>query len=72
ELELLTVHVMGTVPMGSQAHNSVLNSYGAFHNVKGLYVADASVFPTSIGVNPQVTIMALATRTAEYIANRST
>ena len=68
DLELITVHLMGTAQMGSHPDNSVVNSHGEFHNLKGLFVADASVFPTSIGVNPQVTIMALATRTANYIA----
>lgn len=69
DLELLTVHIMGTAQMGSNPQNSVVNSFGEFHNVKGLFVADASVFPTSIGVNPQITIMGLATRTADYIVN---
>lgn len=67
DLELMTVHLMGTAQMGSRPEYSVVNPYGEFHNVKGLFVADASVFPTSIGVNPQVTIMALATRTAAHI-----
>lgn len=69
DIEMLTVHVMGTAQMGSDTHTSVVGPYGEFHNVQGLFVADASVFPTSIGVNPQVTIMALATRTADHIAN---
>ncbi len=69
DLELMTVHVMGTARMGVSPKHSVVNSHGEFHNIKGLFVADASVFPSSIGVNPQITIMALATRTAEYIAN---
>lgn len=69
DVELMTVHVMGTARMGVNPQQSVVNSHGEFHNMKGLFVADASVFPSSIGVNPQVTIMALATRTAEYIAN---
>ena len=67
DLELMTVHIMGTAQMGNRPDNSVINTHGEFHNIKGLFVADASVFPTSIGVNPQVTIMALATRTAAYI-----
>lgn len=70
DIELLTVHIMGTAQMGSDPKKSVINPHGEFHNVKGLFVADASVFPTSIGVNPQVTVMAIATRTAEYIANQ--
>ncbi len=68
DLELITVHIMGTARMGADAARSVVNPHGEFHNIEGLFVADASVFPTSIGVNPQVTIMALATKTAEYIA----
>lgn len=68
DIELLTVHIMGTAQMGTDPYKSVVDSHGEFHNLKGLFVADASVFPTSIGVNPQITIMALATRTAEHIA----
>lgn len=68
DMEMLTVHVMGTCRMGIDPKRSVVGPFGEFHNVQGLYVADASVFPTSIGVNPQETIMALATRTAEHIA----
>ncbi len=40
---------------------------GHVWDLPGLYVADASLFPTAIGVNPQITIMALATRVAERI-----
>lgn len=72
DLEMLTVHVMGTAQMGSRPQNSVVNAFGEFHNVKGLFVADASVLPTSIGVNPQVTIMAIASHTADYIGNNFT
>lgn len=68
DLELLTVHVMGTARMSANPKRGVVNVHGECHSVKGLFVADASVFPTSIGVNPQVTIMALANRTADYIA----
>lgn len=68
DLEMLTVHVMGTARMGVNPKTSVVGPAGEFHNVTGLFVADASVFPTSIGVNPQVTIMAIATYTAHHIA----
>ncbi|HCR80486.1 MAG TPA: hypothetical protein DIW42_13155, partial [Alcanivorax sp.] len=44
------------------------NSDGETHDVKGLNVADASLLPTSIIVNPQVTVYALATRIAERMA----
>ena len=46
----------------------VVDSWGEHHDVKNLYIADGSVFPTCVGVNPQVSIMAFATRTAERIA----
>lgn len=68
DLELMTVHVMGTAQMGTDTTRSVVDAHGEMHDVPGLFVADASVFPTSIGVNPQITIMALATRTAFYLA----
>ena len=38
------------------------------HDVKGLFVIDGSVTPTSLGVNPQVTILAIAEKNAEWIA----
>ncbi|MCA9634197.1 MAG: GMC family oxidoreductase N-terminal domain-containing protein [Myxococcales bacterium] len=61
-LELFTVHLMGTARMGSDPATSVVNLSGEVWDLPGCYVADASLFPTAIGVNPQVTIMALATR----------
>jgi choline dehydrogenase-like flavoprotein len=47
----------------------VVDSYGRFHGLQNLFVCDASVFPTSIGVNPQLTVMALAMRTAQHIGD---
>ena len=64
----LSFHPQGTLPMGRDPKTSIVDSYGAAHFTKGLYVADASVFPTSVAVPPQVTVMALATRTAQRIA----
>jgi choline dehydrogenase-like flavoprotein len=63
----LSFHPQGTLPMGRDAREAVVDSFGAAHGIKGLYVADASVFPTSVAVPPQITVMALATRTAERI-----
>lgn len=68
DLDLMTVHVMGTAQMGKDPTKSVVNPYGEHHEVKNLFVSDASLFPTSIGVNPQETIMSLSTRSAFYIA----
>ncbi|HEY3233170.1 MAG TPA: GMC family oxidoreductase [Polyangiaceae bacterium] len=67
QLELFTVHIMGTARMGSRPEQSVVGLDGELWDLPGCYVADASVFPTAVGVNPQLTIMALATRVASRI-----
>ena len=67
-LELFTVHLMGTARMGSSPETSVVSPTGEVWDLPGCYVADASLFPTAIGVNPQITIMALATRVAFRLA----
>ena len=67
DLELFTVHLMGTCKMGSDASKSVVDLSGQLWDLPGCYVADASLFPTAIGVNPQVTIMALALQVARRL-----
>jgi len=66
-LELFTPHLMGTARMGSRPESSVVSPSGELWDLPGCYVADASLFPTAIGVNPQITIMALATRVAQRL-----
>ena len=66
-IELFTVHLMGTARMNDDPRRGVVDSFGAFHGVPGLFVADASLFPTPIGVNPMETIMALVTRNAQRL-----
>lgn len=66
-MDVSTVHLMGTARMGSDPRRHVCDSDGRVYGREGLYVADASLFPTPIGVNPMETIMALATRNAERI-----
>jgi len=63
-------HPMGTCRMGAKG-DSVVDMYGEHHDVTNLYVADGSTFPTCVAVNPQISIMAFATRTAEAIATRA-
>ena len=58
----------GTLRMGGDPRRSVVNSFGAAHAVRNLFVCDASVFPTSVAVPPQIAVMALATRTAQHVA----
>ena len=69
-MELVTVHVMGTARMGRDRNASVTNSFGRVHDTTGLFVCDASLFPSPIGINPAETIQALATRTAAHVLER--
>jgi choline dehydrogenase-like flavoprotein len=54
--------------MGSHPETSVVDAWGRVHGHPSIVVADASLFPTSSKVNPYLTIMALAERNAERIA----
>ncbi len=69
-LELMAFHPMGTARMGNDISDSVVNEYCETHEIKNLYIIDASIFPSSLGVNPQLSIMAFATYAAEHIAKR--
>jgi len=69
--EVVTVHMMGTAAMGADRSASVTDAYGFVHDTDRLLVADASVFPTAIGVNPMETIMALATRAAGHVIDNA-
>jgi len=69
EMRLEGFHPMGTTRMGPDPHTSVVAPSGETHDVPGLYVADASLFPTSLRVNPMITIMAVARRIAAGIAD---
>jgi choline dehydrogenase-like flavoprotein len=65
----LASHETGTVRMGKEARTSVLNPYCQAHEIKNLFVVDGSCFPTAPEKNPTLTIMALAARTAGYMAS---
>ena len=67
-LRMVSYHPQGTCRMGADPEQSVVKANGETHDVKGLYVADASLLPTSIIVNPQITVYALATRIARHMA----
>ena len=64
DFELMAFHPMGTARMGGDPGRSVVDTAGRLRGAPGVYVADASLFPTSSRLNPQLTIMALATRIA--------
>jgi choline dehydrogenase-like flavoprotein len=65
-----TAHIMGTARMGERAETSVVDPFGRIHGVENLFVADGSVFVSSGGMNPTLTIMALSLRTARHIRGR--
>jgi choline dehydrogenase-like flavoprotein len=67
DIEVLTVHAMGTARMGSDPERSATDSWGRVHGMENLHVADASLFPSPIGVNPQITVMMLGTRNAQHL-----
>jgi choline dehydrogenase-like flavoprotein len=54
--------------MGANASASVVDAEHRVWGIRGLYVADASTFPTASGVNPMLTVMAIAHRAAGIIA----
>lgn len=67
---LSAYHPMGTCAMGADPEWSVVQPSGETWEVENLFVSDASVLPTSLGVNPQLTIMAVAIRTAGFIDDK--
>ncbi|MBK8257209.1 MAG: GMC family oxidoreductase [Polyangiaceae bacterium] len=62
-------HLFGTAKMGSDPQTSVVRPTFETHQTKSLFVADSSVFPDNLGVNPQVPIMALADLCAASLVN---
>lgn len=67
-MSYITFHQMATAPMGANARTAALSETGETYEVRNLYVADGSAFPTSSGVNPMLTIMAIADHVARAIA----
>jgi choline dehydrogenase-like flavoprotein len=67
DVACFTAHQMGSCRMGSDPSDSVADGRGELHDVKGVWIGDASAFPTAPGVNPMVTIQALAHRTAAQL-----
>ena len=67
-LVLFSAHQMGTCRIGTSPRDSVADPNGEVWGVRGLYVTDASAFPSASGVNPMLSIMAIARRTATRMA----
>jgi long-chain-alcohol oxidase len=71
QMGYLSAHQMGSCRMGTDPGRSVIGEDHQAHAVKGLFVADASAFPSALGSNPMITIMAMAHRAARFIAAAS-
>jgi choline dehydrogenase-like flavoprotein len=66
-LPLSAVHPMGSMRMGNDPKTSVVNCQGEHHSLRGLFVVDGSLFPTSIGAPPQISIYSFALHLAPHV-----
>ena len=67
---LFSAHQMGGCAMGGDPRTSVVNARGRHHELENLWITDGSIFPTSLGVNPQLSIYAHARLFATEIAKQ--
>jgi choline dehydrogenase-like flavoprotein len=63
------IHECGTARMGKDPKKSVVNSFGQLHDMKNVFVSDGAVFVTQGCYEPTLTIMAIAARASDYIAD---
>ncbi|MEB3340309.1 GMC family oxidoreductase [Okeania sp.] len=71
DTSLMTVHLFSSCPMGENLELCATNSFGKVHRQENLYVADASLLCTALGVNPQGSVMAIARRNALHFLEES-
>ncbi len=67
---IVSAHVMGGAPLGPNPRRAVVDPSGRHHQLANLHVVDGSLFPTSIGANPQLSIYAIAAKLATALAQR--
>jgi len=70
DLPTASNHVMGSMSMGADPTRAATDGWGAVYGVDNLYVCDTSLYPCSPGVNPQLTVMALAHRLGQELPKR--
>lgn len=68
---LTAVHPMGSMRMGDDPKRAAVKSTGEHHHVRGLFVLDGSLFPTSLGSPPQISIYAFAKHLAKHVIERA-
>lgn len=72
QITIMSVHPQGTCRMGEDPVKSVVNSKCEFHDIKGLFICDTSVYPTSLGTPPQIPTMSLGVMVADNIVKDKT
>jgi choline dehydrogenase-like flavoprotein len=65
---VVSAHVMGGCPLGRDVRRAAVDPDGRYHHLANLFVVDGSLFPTSIGANPQLSIYAIAAKIADGMA----
>lgn len=70
DLDVTAYHPLGTCRMGHKRRDYVCNPHGETWDVKNLFVADGAAIPPALGVNPMITISAVAARIADVVAER--
>lgn len=71
KISLSTIHLFCSCPMGENKDVAAVDSFGRMHGIDNLYLNDASILPSTPGVNPQATIMAIARRNVEHFLKYS-
>ena len=70
QASVVSAHVMGGCPLGPDPKRAVTDRSGRHHHLENLYVLDGSLFPTSIGANPQLSIYAITAKLATELASQ--
>jgi len=69
---VVSAHVMGGCAMSADPRDGVVDTNGRHHHLSRISVLDGSIFPTSIGANPQLSIYAIVARLASRLASELT
>jgi choline dehydrogenase-like flavoprotein len=68
--QAFSAHNLGTCRQSARREDGVCNKWGQAHDIKNLFISDSSQFTTGAAANPTLTIVALAIRQADYIADQ--
>jgi choline dehydrogenase-like flavoprotein len=65
---VISAHVMGGCPLGPDPRRAAVDPSGRYHHLANLHVFDGSLFPTSIGANPQLSVYGIVAKLASGLA----